>query len=101
MDANVAVLSAAAVALARGVGSYRVEGTEMATDAADLILEDLVVETRLEFTLSGGGGCDVHGCLSTAEDDEVFLGGDDGAVEGRVGGVGLEDLEVLGCDELW
>lgn len=74
--------------------------TEVAADPADLVLEDLVVEARLEFTLARGGGGDVHGGLATAEDDKVLLAGDAGAVERGVGGVGLHDLKVLGGDEL-
>ena len=75
------------------------QGTEMATDTADLLLEDLVVEPGLELTLSRGGGGDVHGGLAAAEDDVVLLGGDAGAVERGVGGVGLEQLEVAGGHE--
>lgn len=66
----------------------------MAPDAADLVLEDLVVEAGLELALARGRGGDVHGGLAAAEDDVVLLGGDAGAVERRVGRVGLEDLEV-------
>lgn len=101
VNANVAVLSAACVALAGRVGGDGVEGTEVASHTADLVLEDLVVEAGFEFTLAGRGSGDVHGCLTTSEDNKVFLGGDGGAVEGGVGGVGLEDFEVLGRDELW
>lgn len=79
-------------------GTY--QGTEVTADTPNLVLEDLVVEPRLEFTLARGGRGDVHGGLATAEDDKVLLAGDAGTVEGRIGGVGLEDLEVLGGDEL-
>lgn len=72
----------------------------MATNPTNLILEDLVVEPRLEFTLASGSGGDIHGGLTTTEDDEVLLAGDASAVEGGIGGVGLEDLEVPGGDEL-
>lgn len=72
----------------------------MAANPTNLILEDLVVEPRLEFTLASGSGGDIHGGLTTAEDDEVLLAGDASAVEGGIGGVGLEDLEVPGGDEL-
>ena len=90
---HVTVLAAGAVALASGVDGDVVEGTEVATHATDLLLEDLVVEARFEFTLARGSGCDVHGSLATAEDDELLgLRGDGGRVEGCVGDVGLEDL---------
>ena len=71
----------------------------MAPDTADLVLEDLVVEAGLELALAGAGGGDVHGGLAAAEDDEVLLRGDAGAVERGVGGVGLEQLEVAGGHE--
>ncbi len=100
VDTNVTVLTTRAVALAGGVGGDGVEGTEVTTDTANLVLEDLVVETGLELTLAGRGTGDIHGGLTTTEDDEVLLGCDCSAVEGGVGGVGLDDLEVTGTDEL-
>ena len=100
VDADVAVLSAAGIAFARRVAGDRVEGTEVTAHAANLLFKNLVVEARLELALTGRGGGDVHGGLATAEDDEVLLGRHGGGVEGGVGDVGLEDLEVLGRDEL-
>ena len=101
VNADVAVFSAACVALAGGVGGDGVERAEVATDTADLVLENLVVESGLELALAGGGRGDVHGGLATTEDDEILLGRDGGAVEGRVGGVGLHDREVASIDELF
>lgn len=100
VNSHVAVLSAACVALAGGVGGDGVEGTEVASHTADLVLEDLVVESGLELSLAGRGSGDVHGGLTTTEDDKVLLGGDCGAVEGSIGNVCLENLEVAGRDEL-
>lgn len=100
VNSHVAVLSAACVALTVGVGGDGVEGTEVATHTADLVLEDLVVEAGLELTLTGRGTGDVHGGLTTTEDHEVLLRGDGGAVEGSVADVGLENFEVRGGDEL-
>jgi hypothetical protein len=100
VDTDVAVLTTAGVALARGIGGDGVEGTEVASHAADLVLEDLVVESSLKLTLASRGLGDFHGGLATSEDDKVLLGGDGGAVERCVGRVVLEDLEVLGGDEL-
>lgn len=79
------------------VGAY--QGTEVASHTADLVFEDLVVEAGLELALARGRGGDVHGGLATAEDDEVLLVGDAGAVERGVGGVRLQDLEVAGGDQ--
>lgn len=72
----------------------------MTTNTADLLLEYLVVESCLEFTLPRRGGRDIHGGLTTTEDDIVFFRGDGCAVEGRVCDVRLEHLEVARADEL-
>lgn len=100
VNTDVTVLSAACVALAVGVDGDGVEGTEMTSDTADLVLEDLVVETGFEFTLSGRSSGDIHGGLTTTKDNKVLLGGDGGAVEGGIGGVGLQDGEIAGGNEL-
>lgn len=100
VNSHVSVLSAAGVALACGVSSDGVEGTEMASHTANLVFEHLVVETGLELTLTGRGSGNIHGGLTTTEDDEVLLGGNGGAIEGCVGYVGLKDLEVAGRNEL-
>lgn len=100
VNSHVSVLSAAGVALACGVSSDGVEGTEMASHTANLVFEHLVVETGLELTLTGRSSGDIHSGLTTTEDDEVLLGGNGGAVEGCVGYVGLKDLEVAGRNEL-
>ena len=47
----------------------RVDGTEVALDTTDFLLEDLVPEPRLEFTLSQRGVCDVHCILTTTKQD--------------------------------
>jgi hypothetical protein len=97
---HVTILTTGTVRGALGVHSDVVQRTEVATYATDFLSEDLVVEARFEFTLAGRGCCDVHGGLSSTEDDVVFYGGDGGAVEGCVGDVGLEDVEGLDVDEL-
>lgn len=100
MNTDVTVLSAAGVALACGIGGDGVEGTEVASDTADLVLEDLVVETGLEFTLSGGSSGDIHGGLTTTENNVVLLGSDGGAVDGGIGRVVLQDGEVTSSNKL-
>lgn len=100
MDTHVTVLTTGAVDGAERRHGDVVEGTEVASDTADLLLEDLVVEAGFEFSLAGRGGGDVHGCLTTADDDVVFKGGDGGGVEGGVGDVGFHYFEGLGVDEL-
>ena len=74
--------------------------SKVTTDSTDLLFENFVVETRFEFTLSGVGGGNVHGGLSSSENDEVLVGCDGGAVKRGVGYVSLHDLEVSGVDEL-
>lgn len=100
MYAHVTVLTARRITLSVGVDGDRVERAEVATHAANLLLEHLVVEASLEFTLACRSGGDVHGGLAASEDDEVFLGGDGGGVERGVGNKGLHDLEVGGIDDL-
>lgn len=82
-----------------GKGSLT-QRSKVTPDSTDLLLENLVVEPRFEFTLSGVGGGDIHSGLSSSENDKVLVGGDGGAVERSVGYVGLHDFEVAGVDEL-
>lgn len=100
VNTDVAILSTAGVALARGVDGDGVEGTEVASHATNLVLEDLVVETGFEFTLSSGSTGDIHGGLTTAQDNKVLLGGDGGAVQGSIGDVVLQHGEIAGSNEL-
>lgn len=60
--------------------SYGVERTKVASDTANLILENLVIEPRLEFTLSLRCCSDISSFLSTSEDDKVLLRGERGGV---------------------
>lgn len=100
MYTHVAVLSTAAVSGALRVDRDVVEGTEVTPDTANLLAEDLVVETSFEFSLAGAGRGDIHSCLTTAEDNVVLNGRDGGAVERRVGNVCLENLEAVGSSDL-
>ncbi len=72
----------------------------MSTNTANLLLKDLVVETRLELSLASRGSCDIHGGLTTTEDNEILLWGDRSRVEWGIGDVGLHDLKVGGVDDL-
>lgn len=93
MNTYVSVFSARRIANAGRVDGDRVQGTEVAPDTADLVLEYLVVESSLELSLSGGGGSHVHGSLATTEHDEVLLCCYGCCVERGIGSVGLEDFE--------
>ena len=72
----------------------------MSTDTADLLLENLVVETRLELSLACRGGGDIHGGLSSSEDNEILLRCDRCGVQWGIGDVGLHDLEIGSIDDL-
>lgn len=74
--------------------------TEVATDTANLLFENLVVEPRLKLSLPGGCSCDVHGGLSTTQNDKLLLWRNSSTVEGGVCVICLENLEVAGRDEL-
>lgn len=89
MHADISILPAARIAAAAGIDGDGVEGPKVALDAADLVLEDAVVEAGFELALARGGGGHVHGGLAAAEDHEGFVGRDGGGVEGGVGDVGF------------
>ena len=100
VHAHVSVFSSTAVSGSLWVYGDVVERTKVTTDTANLLHEDLVVETSLKFTLAGRGGGDVHSGLATSEDNKVFHRCDSGAVEGSVGGIGFQDGKIIDCDEL-
>lgn len=89
MHADVAVLGTARVALARGIRGNGVERAKVPAHTAHLVLEDLVVEARLELALAGARARHVHGGLPAAEDHKVLLRRDGCRVQRRVGGVRL------------
>lgn len=97
---DVTVFTTGGVGRTGGVDGNGVEGTEVTTDTADLVLEDLVVEASFEFTLPGRGRGDIHGGLTTTQDHVVLLGRNRGAVQGGIGRIGLEDGEVTGGQKL-
>jgi hypothetical protein len=100
VDTDVTILTTGGICGTGGVHVDGVEGTEVTTDTANLVFEDLVVEAGLELTLTSRGGCDIHGSLTTTEDNVVLLSGNGSRVEGGIGNVGLKDGEVAGRDEL-
>lgn len=100
VNTHVTVLTTRRVSGTGGVNIDGVEGTEVTTDTANLVFENLVVETGLEFTLASGGSCDIHGGLTTTQNHVFLLGSDRGGVEGSIGGIGLEDVEIASGQEL-
>lgn len=95
---HVAILASTRIPETLRVYSNRVQRTEMAPHAADLVLEDFVVDAGLELALAGRRRGHVHGRLAAAEDDKGFDGRDGGAVEGRVADVGFEHFEGARVD---
>lgn len=100
VNTHVTVLTTGCVSGTGGVNIDGVERTKVTTDTANLVFENLVVETGLEFTLASGGSCDIHGGLTTTQNHVFLLGSDGGGVEGSIGGVGLEDVEIASGQKL-
>lgn len=100
VNTDVTVLSTGSVGGTGGVDGDGVQGTEVTTYTADLIFEDLVIESSLEFTLAGGGCCDIHSGLTTTKDHKLLLGRDRSGVERGIGGVGLQDGKIAGRQDL-
>ncbi len=100
VNTNVTVLTTRSIGRAGGVDVDGVERTEVTLDTANLVLEDLVVETGLEFTLAGGGCSDIHSGLATSQNNVVLLSCDGGAVQWGIGDVGFHDSEVTGRHKL-
>ena len=67
LQSDVAVLAAGRVVVAVGGEGEGVDGAEVTLDAAELLLEDEVVETRVELADLGRGGCDLHGVLASTQ----------------------------------
>ena len=68
----------------------RVDRTEVTLDAADLLLQDLVPESRLELTLPERGRRDTHRVLTTTEQYIGFKRCDGGAVQRSLGHICLQ-----------
>ena len=93
MHSHIAIFPATGIPSSQWIYRDRVQRPEMSLDAANLVLEDPMVEPSFEFALTGGGGGHVRGGLATAENDEVLFGGDGRREEGGVSKVGFEKLE--------
>jgi hypothetical protein len=87
MYTYVPVLSATGISGSLRVHSDIVEGTKVATHATDFLHKDLVVEACFKLSLSCRCSSNVHGSLSSTEDDIVFYGCDGGAVQWGIGDV--------------
>lgn len=100
VNTNVTILTTRSIGRASRVGVNGVERTEVTLDTANLVLEDLVVKAGLEFTLAGGGCSDIHGGLTTSQNNVILFGCDGGAVQWGIGDVGFHDSEVTGRHKL-
>lgn len=99
MHPHIPILPTARIPSPQRIHRHGIQRPEMALDPPNLILEDLVVEARLEFPLPAARLGDVHGGLPTPEHDERFLGGEGGRVEGGFRGVLFQGAEVAGGEE--
>ena len=95
---DIAILATTRICSALWMDCNGVQRAKMSPHSSNLILKDLMIEPRLEFTLSCTGSGDVHSGLSTTEDDEVFPGCYGSGIERSVSGVGLENFEIAGAD---
>lgn len=94
VNTDITILSSTGKGATVGVDGNGVDGSEMSTDTSNLLLEDLVPESALEFTLSAAGCCDIHGLLSSSDNNKLLVLGHDGCrVKGSVSGVCLENLQ--------
>lgn len=100
MHPDVSILATTGVAPALRIHGNSIQWAEVALDSADFVLEDLVVEAGFEFALTRRSVRYIHGCLATADDDEVFLGGDGGGVQRGVCDVSFEDFELASGNKL-
>lgn len=96
---DISILTTTRIGNALRMDGNGIQGPEMTAHPPNLVLEDLVVEPRLKLALACTRSRDVHGCLSTAQNDEIFLRGYGCGVEGCISGVGFEDFEVAGADD--
>lgn len=86
--------------LAVGRERQRVDGTEVAANGREPLLEHGVPEVDLEAALLGGAVHDVKRILAAGHDDVVQDGGDRRAVEVAVRLERLDDLERARVDDL-
>ncbi len=100
LQADETVLGAGRIAASIRVEGERLNGTEVALDAAKLLLEDEVEEAALELARLRVGGGYLHRLLTTADDDVVEDGRDGRRVHRAVGDEGLQVLEGVGVEEL-
>jgi len=94
MNPHIPILSTAGIASPLRVNSDGIKRPEMPLDSTNLIFEDFMIEPRFELSLPGGGRCDIHGSLASSEYDEVLLRGYCSGVQGCVGDIGFEQLEI-------
>lgn len=100
MNPHITILSTAGIASPLGINGDSIERPKMPLDSTDFIFEDLMVEPRFELSLPGGCCCDIHSSLTSSEYDEVFLRRYCRGVQGCVGDVGFEQLEITGRYDL-
>lgn len=82
------------------IGGIPYQGTEMTADTANLVFENFVIEASLEFALTRRCCGHFRGGLTTTKNDIVLLRRHGGTVDGGVGRISLQDLQVVCGDKL-
>ena len=95
VDPHITILAPAGIALPVRVELNRVDRAKVTLHPPKLLLEDQVEEAGVELADLGGGGGDVHGVLSAAQDDLVKDGADGGGVDGSLRAVLLQHLQAV------
>lgn len=67
VHSNVTVFTTASVAFAIGMERQRVDGTEVALDAGEFLLENQMEEASIELANTSRCRCYVHGFLTTSQ----------------------------------
>mmetsp|Transcript_13794 Transcript_13794/g.28966 ORF Transcript_13794/g.28966 Transcript_13794/m.28966 type:complete len:342 (-) Transcript_13794:148-1173(-) len=100
MESHVSVFGTAGIVSSVWIDRESIDGPEMALDGSEFLLVDQPKKARLELSHLSGGRRHGHGLLTTAQQDVVLGLADDRVVDGSIGGVGPEVLEVDGVVEL-
>jgi hypothetical protein len=100
MHPYISILATTRISTPLRIRGDRIERTKMAFHAPNFIFKDLVVKTRLKFTLARGGCRHVGGGLTPSEDHEIFFRRDGRGIQRGIGRVSFENFEIAGGDEL-
>ncbi len=71
----------------------------MAFNSSEFFFKNQVEKSRLKFSLTCGGGCDLHGFLTSTKTDMLQIWGNAGAVDGTLSFVGFEAFQAVNVKE--